>query len=42
MSFFSKLAGAGSEGDRNLDLVRPILVDDFETIEASYNLVRTF
>lgn len=35
-----KLVGNASEGDRNLELVAPILLDGHEKIEVSYNLVR--
>jgi len=39
MSLIDKAAGNATEGDRNLEVVRPILMEDVEVVEISYNLV---
>eukprot|EP00181_Compsopogon_caeruleus_P004177 CAMPEP_0184689650 /NCGR_PEP_ID=MMETSP0312-20130426/30773_1 /TAXON_ID=31354 /ORGANISM="Compsopogon coeruleus, Strain SAG 36.94" /LENGTH=127 /DNA_ID=CAMNT_0027147027 /DNA_START=465 /DNA_END=848 /DNA_ORIENTATION=- len=38
MSLIDKAAGNATEGDRNLEVVRPILMEDVEVVEISYNL----
>jgi len=37
-SFLGKLVGNAVEGDRNLDLVKPILIETVEVIEMNYDL----